>query len=119
MTDRLEIKGIEILARHGVLPEEHVTDQPFLVDLVLEADLSEPGSTDALADTIDYGVLANRVYQLATGNRFNLIERLATAIADLCLENALVDRAVVTVHKPEAPIEVPFADVAVVVVRSR
>ncbi len=119
MGDRIDIIGIEVHAHHGVLEQEQREGQTFLIDLRLDLDLSSPANTDRLDETVDYGTLAQRVHDVATSERWDLIERLAQRIAETVLEHRLVDRVTVTVHKPEAPIPVPFENVAVTLVRSR
>ena len=119
MADRIDISGIEVFAHHGVLQHEKAEGQTFLVDLSLEVDLAPAGASDELSETVDYGTLAQHVHDVVAGERWDLIERLAQRIAETVLSDGLVDRVTVTVHKPQAPIEVPFGDVAVTIVRSR
>ncbi len=119
MSDRIEIAGIEVLARHGVLASEKTEPQTFLLDISLTMDLSSAGASDDLDETIDYGTLAQRAHDLAKHNSFNLIERLAEELASMVLEDQRVDKVLVTVHKPQAPIPVSFGDVSVTVQRGR
>ena len=119
MTDRIELKGIEVLARHGVLEHEKVELQVFRVDLVVFLDLSAAAASDDLADTVDYGRLAQETHDLVERESNQLIETVAHRVADKVLGEPLVDRVVVTVHKPGAPIHLRFEDVAVTVDRSR
>ena len=117
--DRIRLRGIEGVGRHGVFDFEREQAQPFLVDLDLMVDLAPAGSSDALQDTVDYGELVDRVLAEIEGDPCNLIESLAERIAGLCLAYARVERAVVTVHKPKAPVVGNVADVAVSIDRSR
>ncbi|HEX5695364.1 MAG TPA: dihydroneopterin aldolase [Acidimicrobiia bacterium] len=119
MNDRIELRGIEVLARHGVLEHEQVESQTFLVDLVLHLDLSAAGRSDDLDDTVDYGELARATHDLVAKESHQLIETVAERVAQQVLGDSRVDRVVVTVHKPQAPIPVGFEDVAVVVDRRR
>ena len=119
MADRIRISGIEALARHGVLDFEKQNDQKFLIDLELTIDLAAAAATDRLEHTVDYGELSQRTHDYVASNRFDLIERLAHGIADLAMEYSKVRAVEVTVHKPDAPIEVPFVDVSVTVSRER
>lgn len=116
--DRIELRGLRGRGRHGVLATERENGQDFFVDVVLDVDLSDAGRSDDLRDTVHYGDLAERVVAIVEGDPVALIEALATRIADHCLGLARVERVEVTVHKPQAPIDVPFADVAVTVVRT-
>ena len=119
MTDRIEIKGVEVLARHGVLEREMTDAQVFLVDLTVYLDLAPAGSSDDLVDTVDYGRLAEETHALVESESHQLIETVAERVAGRILEEPAVERVVVTVHKPQAPIPVKFGDVAVTVDRSR
>jgi 7,8-dihydroneopterin aldolase/epimerase/oxygenase len=119
VTDRIELKGIEVVARHGVLEHEKQEPQVFRIDLTLYLDLSNAGTSDDLADTVDYGKLAQVAHDLVQSESHDLIESVAQQIATAVLDEPLVDRVRVTVHKPEAPIPLTFSDVAVTVDRSR
>jgi 7,8-dihydroneopterin aldolase/epimerase/oxygenase len=119
VTDRIELKGIEVVARHGVLEHEKQESQVFRIDLTLYLDLAAAGTSDDLADTVDYGKLAQVAHDLVQSESHDLIESVAQQIATAVLDEPLVDRVRVTVHKPEAPIPLTFSDVAVTVDRSR
>lgn len=102
--DSLYLTGIRVYGYSGALPEEQVLGQWFEVDLVLTLDLSKPGSSDRLADTLDYrGVLA-QVQHLVKHSRFALLERLATAIADQLLQEQQIQQVKVRLTKLAAPI---------------
>lgn len=115
----IRIEGIEAFAHHGVLPEERAQGQTFRIDVELVPTSDRACDTDALADAVDYGAVAERVHARATGNPVDLLERLAELIAADLLEAFPVERVVVAIHKPQAPIPVPFGDVVVAVERSR
>lgn len=119
MTDRIVVSGIEVFAHHGVLEEEKQNGQLFAVDVELELDLRDAGRSDDLSDTVDYGALVEQVHRRVAEERWNLIETVAGRVSDLLLEDPRVSATTVTVHKPQAPIPVPFRDVVVTVHRSR
>ncbi len=119
MTDRIDISGIEILARHGLFEQERANPQRFLVDVTLFTDHRAAGDSDEINDTVDYGETASKIHDLVAGESHQLLERLASRLAAMLIEDDRVSRVVVTVHKPEAPIPVPFGDVSVTVDRSR
>jgi dihydroneopterin aldolase / 2-amino-4-hydroxy-6-hydroxymethyldihydropteridine diphosphokinase len=119
VSDRILLSGVRARGRHGVLPEERLAGQEFVVDLELELALDVAAATDRVVATVHYGELAERVVEVVGGEPVDLIETLAQRIADTVLGDDLVDRVVVTVHKPDAPIRVPFGDVAVRIERSR
>jgi len=120
--DRLTLRGMRFEARHGVLPHEKVETQPFEVDVVLHADLSTSGRTDALADTVDYAALFDLVSAIVTGPSFDLIEALADAVARAALaatDPRLVGAVEVRVRKPRAPIDGVLDTVEAALVRRR
>jgi dihydroneopterin aldolase len=120
MNDSIRINGIKAFGYHGVFPEESKNGQDFLVDVELILDLDQASITDDLADTVDYGVICNLVVAAITGTPFKLIEKLAGVIADEILATAsLVEIALVTVHKPSAPVSVITSDINVMVIRTR
>ncbi len=115
--DSITLRGLRVRAHHGVMEQERADGQTFVVDVKACLDLSEPGTTDELRSTLDYGLLAEAIHRRVSGERWNLIERVAERVADLVLDDGRVVRVEVTVHKPEAPIGVEFEDVSVTVVR--
>jgi dihydroneopterin aldolase len=119
MRDRIELRGLRARGFHGVYEFERAQGQDFLVDAILELDLGPAAASDAVTDTVHYGELAERLVAVVTGEPVNLIETLAARLADVCLADARVGAATVTVHKPQAPIPHAFADVAVTVRRER
>jgi dihydroneopterin aldolase len=117
--DRITLTGLRARGHHGVYDFERATGQDFVVDAVLELDLTRAAASDDVADTVHYGELAGRLVAVVTGPPVNLIETLAGRIVDECLADARVRTATVTVHKPSAPIPHEFGDVSVTVTRSR
>ena len=119
MTDELAVTGIECFGHHGVFEFERREGQVFVVDLVLGIDTAPAAASDDLQDTVDYGSLVASVRTAVEKDPVDLIETLAQRIADVCLLDARVQWARVTVHKPDAPIEATFSDVALTITRKR
>jgi 7,8-dihydroneopterin aldolase/epimerase/oxygenase len=119
LTDRIALTGLRIRGRHGVYDFERVQGQEFVVDVVLELDLSTAAASDEVTDTVHYGQLAERLAEVVEGEPVNLIETLADRLAAVCLTDQRVAAATVTVHKPQAPIARDFSDVAVTLRRTR
>ncbi|MGV1003329.1 MAG: dihydroneopterin aldolase [Candidatus Nanopelagicales bacterium] len=117
--DRITLRGVRGRGRHGVFDFERREGQEFLVDAVLWVPTAEAARTDDLAQTVDYGAAAQLIVGAIEGEPCQLIERLAVIIAEQLLQYELVRRVEVTVHKPSAPIPVPFGDVAVTVSRAK
>jgi dihydroneopterin aldolase len=118
-TDRLVVRGITVRGHHGVFEHERREGQDFVVDVTLGIDSSTAAGSDDLRDTVDYGTLAEEISQAVAHDPVDLIETLAQRLADVCLAHAQVLDVEVTVHKPHAPIPVPFEDVALTISRSR
>ena len=119
MADRIQILGIRAVGHHGVFEHEKADGQEFIVDVDLELSVSEAAQSDDLAMTVDYGVVAQQVHDCITAPSVDLIETLAENIAAACLIHDRVSAVEVAVHKPSAPIPVPFDDVILRIRRSR
>ena len=119
MADRIVITGIRGVGHHGVLAHERLEGQEFSVDIGLDVQTATAARTDDLADTVDYGRVATAVHAVIVGEPVDLVETLAQRIAEACLAFPGVRAVEVTVHKPHAPIEVPFDDVELRISRSR
>jgi len=119
VADRITLTGLKVRGFHGVYEHERRDGQDFVVDATLWLDSRPAAASDDLADTVDYGGLANRLATLIEGEPVNLIETLAARLCELCMADERVIAAEVTVHKPQAPIAREFADVAVTARRSR
>lgn len=117
--DRVTLRGLKARGHHGVFPQEREEGQTFLIDLVLGLDTAPAAAGDDLTRTVHYGVVAEQVVAVVEGEPVDLIETLAQRIADTCLDHKAVQEVEVTVHKPEAPITVPFDDVSVTILRRR
>lgn len=119
MADRIELRGLTVHGRHGVYERERVSGQDFVVDITVWIDLADAAASDDLADTYDYDALAQLAAGILAGPSRNLIETVGGEIADRVMDDERVHAVEVVVHKPQAPIAQKFADVAVVVRRSR
>ena len=111
MSDRITLRGMRFLGRHGVHLEERMEPQPFEVDVVLRGDLSKPAASDELADTIDYSAVFTQVGEIVEGSSYRLIEALAGAIAEAVLAAHPIDDVEVRVRKPKAPLPGAFETV--------
>lgn len=119
MTDRIELRGLTVRGNHGVFDHERRDGQDFVIDITVWIDLATAAASDNLADTFDYGVLAQRAADIVAGPARDLIETVSAQIADEVMADHRVHAVEVTVHKPQAPIPLAFGDVAVVARRSR
>ncbi|MGV9713034.1 dihydroneopterin aldolase [Gordonia sp. NPDC003424] len=119
MADRIELRGLRVRGYHGVFDHERRDGQDFLLDITLWLDLSTAAATDDLADTVDYGALAQRAHDIVAGEPRNLIETVSAEVAEAIMDDERIAACEVVVHKPSAPIPLQFSDVAVVARRSR
>jgi dihydroneopterin aldolase len=115
--DRITLTGLRVRGYHGVYDAERADGQDFVVDVQLELDLAPAAASDDVSDTVHYGELADRLAAIVAGPAVNLIETLADRLAAACLADPRVRTATVTVHKPQAPIPLEFADVSVTLTR--
>jgi dihydroneopterin aldolase / 2-amino-4-hydroxy-6-hydroxymethyldihydropteridine diphosphokinase len=117
--DRIELRGLRVRGYHGVLDSERRDGQEFLIDAVLAVDTRPAAATDDLSLTVDYAGLSERLAAIVAGEPVQLIETLAEQLAQACLAEPAVRQAEITVHKPNAPISLPFGDVSVTIRRER
>ncbi len=117
--DRITLTGVRAFGFHGVYPDEKREGQEFVIDAVLALSLRRAAETDDVVDTVHYGELAERLVAVVEGEPVDLLETLAQRLADDVLSDARVDAVTLTVHKPQAPITVPFGDVSVTITRGR
>jgi len=93
----VELHGLEVFGRHGVLEEEKLDGQTFVYDVELEVD--EPAA-DRIEKAVDYRLVADCVREVSDSRSFDLIESLAAAVADALVERPAVSRVRVRVRKP-------------------
>jgi 7,8-dihydroneopterin aldolase/epimerase/oxygenase len=119
VADEISLTGLRVFGRHGVYEDERRVGQDFVIDLVLRLDTRPAAASDDVADTVHYGELAQQVAHIVGGEPVDLLETLADRIARHVLADDRVDGVRVIVHKPDAPIPLTFADVAVTIERAR
>jgi dihydroneopterin aldolase len=122
VSDRIALRGMRFLGRHGVELEERLEPQPIEVDVELEMDLARPSASDDLADTIDYAAVFSLVGEIVEGQSFRLLEALAGAIAQAVVRAHGTDEprlasVEVRVRKPQAPLPGDFEAVEITVRR--
>lgn len=118
--DIIKLTSVTAIGYHGVFEHEKRDGQPFITDAVLHLDVSAAAATDDLKQTANYGAVAETIVAMVTGEAFDLIETLSVRMVEKILADFPAVQAVeVTVHKPKAPIQVPFGDVSITVFRSR
>jgi len=119
MADRITLTGLRASAFHGVFEHERREGQVFIIDVTVWLDVAGAATSDDLDRTIHYGELAEQVVAAVERDPVDLIETVAERIAAVALSFPAAGKARVTVHKPNAPITVPFADVSVTITRKR
>ena len=114
MSDKITITGIKAHGKHGVFEHEKIDGQDFVVDATLKLDLREASHSDDLTKSVNYDEVSVLIHETIQGPSVNLIETLAERIGNAILNRfKTVEEVEVTVHKPGAPVSVPFGDVAV------
>jgi dihydroneopterin aldolase len=117
--DQLTLTGLRATAHHGVFEHERVNGQEFVIDVTVWLDSRAAAASDDLGQTVNYGILAEEVVASVASDPVDLIETVAERIAAVALGHAAVLRTRVTLHKPSAPITVPFDDVSITIERTR
>lgn len=118
-TDRITLTGVSAIGHHGAFERERRDGQLFMVDATLFTDVRRATVTDDLRLTVNYAEVAELIASMITGEAYNLIETLAERTVAAILARFTVEAVELTVHKPKAPIQVPFGDVSVTVYRER
>jgi dihydroneopterin aldolase len=120
MSDTIFVHGLVLHAYHGVMPHEAKVGQPFILDLILELDLSRAARSDRVGDTVSYDQVVATASKAFCAQRCKLIEAAGAIAADAILGRFPdVERVTVTVHKPHAPVAATFKDVGVTLTRTR
>ncbi|WP_082481148.1 dihydroneopterin aldolase [Rathayibacter sp. Leaf299] len=119
LRDSITLTGLRVRAHHGVFDFERENGQDFVIDATVWLDVAPAAGADALAETVHYGELAIALADAVTRDPVDLIETVAERLAAVALGFAAADVVRITVHKPDAPIPLPFDDVAVQITRAR
>jgi dihydroneopterin aldolase len=118
--DRIEIRDLRVSGVHGVLPEERERAQTFSLDLVAWVDMAAAEQSDDLADTVDYGALAQAAADIVAGHSYQLLEALAGRLASaLLLTDSRIEAVEVTVRKLHPPLPLDLGSTGVRVRRRR
>jgi 7,8-dihydroneopterin aldolase/epimerase/oxygenase len=95
----VEVRDLRLFGRHGVHEEERERGQDFVFDVALG--VGDRGTSDRLEDAVDYVAVARAVQEVSDAQRYNLLEALATAVADELERRFSPARVRVSVRKPE------------------
>jgi dihydroneopterin aldolase/2-amino-4-hydroxy-6-hydroxymethyldihydropteridine diphosphokinase len=117
--DQVRLTGVTATGHHGVFAHERQDGQEFRADVVLHLDTRPAAAGDDLGATVSYADVAEDVHAVLAGSPADLVETVAERIAAAVLAYPAVAAVDVRVHKPQAPISVPFEDVEVAVRRDR
>ncbi len=118
--DKIIIKGLRIYAYHGVNPEEKEKGQPFELDITMYLPLNIPGKTDNVEDTVSYAKAVKTIRRIFSEQKHDLLEKAASSVAESLLEEyPLIQKTVILLKKPRAPISADFEYVAVEISQER
>lgn len=110
----IEIKGLHVFANHGVLEEEKRSGQEFIVDAKLYSNLCKPAFEDSINSSTNYASVCETISNYMKSRTFDLIEKVSYELTkEILITYPLVDEVDITLHKPNAPIELEFDDVMV------
>jgi len=116
--DQIRLEGMAFQGRHGVRPAERERPQEFKVDIELDCDLTEPGRTDRIEDTVDYRQVRAIAKEVIEGDSQKLLETLAARMADRVLELPRVAAVSVRISKRPESMQ-PIDSAAVHINRTR
>lgn len=120
LKDKIILHNMKFFAYHGVLPEEQVQGQNFFIDVEMFTDTRKSGISDQVEDTIDYGEIYGMIKDITINNKFRLIEKLAHHISwEILSKYGAIDKIIVRVRKPDAPIQGDFDWAGVEIERER
>ncbi len=119
MADKLLLEDVRFYGQHGLTKAEQAVGAWFSVDVELALDLAPAAVSDDLAAAVDYGAVARRIVELGTGQRVNLIERLASLIADALLKEFPAQEVRLRVRKLAPPLQGLVGTPAVELTRRR
>lgn len=118
--DRIVMTDLGFYGYHGLFPEEKALGQRFRIDLTCGVNLRAPGDSDEVDDTVSYADLTNLVIDLATNQRFDLLEALAQSICDALFRSFdPIEWIEIKVHKPSAPVAIAMGEFAIQIYRER
>jgi dihydroneopterin aldolase len=118
--DRIELRGLRLVGRVGVLDLERAQGQPLEIDLDLAVDLRAAGASDDLGDTVDYGAVCDRVLATVGERHVDLLEHLASRVAEAVLKHDdRITAVTVAVRKLRPPVPADLATSGVRIVRTR
>ena len=117
--DRIEIRALRADAIHGVLDRERVAAQPFEVDVDVGVDMRAAAASDDIADAVDYALVVGRVLGVLAGPPRQLLERLASEVAEAVLALPGVTEVTVDLRKLAPPLDADVASAGVRLTRAR
>ena len=106
--DQIKIKRLEVFAKHGVLTEENVLGQKFLISATLYCDTKKAGKSDQLEDSVNYAAVAKLIEEETKQETFCLLERLTFS---------QIEKVDIEIEKPWAPVMLPLDTVSVCISR--
>ena len=118
--DKIIVKDLKLFCYHGVNPEEKIDGQNFVFDIDAFLDLNLPCKTDNVDDTVSYAKIIKTVRRVAQSEKNDLLEYVSQRVVDALFEEfPMIEKIILTLKKPEAPIKADFAYVAVQIERVR
>ena len=99
--DKVYIKGLQLYTLIGVYDFEREAKQRVILDIELDADLQKAGRSDNVADTLDYGKIAQRLAAVADTSQYQLLEALGEKIATVLLDEFATSKVCLTINKPD------------------
>lgn len=119
MNGRIAIKGLRLFGKHGVTERERELGQTFSIDLEIVYNLLPAAKSDSLDDTVDYASVVESVKECFDSKRFNLLEALASAVADDLMDSYEIEELRLEIKKTKPPLEADLDYVSIAVERKK
>lgn len=98
--DTIFLEQVTVKTKLGVPEWERMKPQTIILDIKIGYDLSQSCQSDAIADTIDYGLVVSRIRETLTEHSFKLVEALAEHVCQLILKEFQAESVKIKVAKP-------------------
>lgn len=101
---QIHLQEMEFYAFHGHFKEEQIVGSKFLVDLILETDMTKVSETDNLSDAVNYQS-AYKLVKREMAKKSHMLENIAKRILDAVSDELPgVIHATINIRKMNPPV---------------
>ncbi|QDT89059.1 dihydroneopterin aldolase [Gimesia algae] len=102
MPDQIHISDLLLRTIIGINDEEREKKQDVLINITMQVDLKTAGQSDDINDAVNYRTITKEIIELVESSHFQLVEKMADQVAQICLQDHKVHSAEVQIEKPGA-----------------